>query len=164
MKQPQHEGNHSPPSCAEDRKVSFTSTPLGNPYRMLFWHRGNSLLLFASTAAHAGAECSSVTEFPKCSFLALWKEFWAKFFLWKNPFSELEESSYLIPQGYSLFYFILLFLCGTIHATPPTQCTGDWRLPAGRASNWGDPDPSTSSCGFQLPRIKPQILQPWFEI
>jgi hypothetical protein len=79
---------------------------------------------------------------------------------WRNP----ESHSYLTPQGFSPFYFILFFLCGTIRTTPPTQHAGGWRLPAGRASNWGDPDPSTSSCGFQLPRIKPQILQPWFEI
>lgn len=74
------------------RKWASTSTPLGNLYRMLFWHRGHFVLLFASTTAHAEAECSSVTELPKCSCLALWKGFGAKFFFQKNLFSELGES------------------------------------------------------------------------
>jgi hypothetical protein len=42
---------------------------------MLFWHRGNFVLLFASTTAHAEAEYSSLTELPNAHFWPYEKDF-----------------------------------------------------------------------------------------
>jgi hypothetical protein len=88
---------------------------------MLFWPRGNFVSLFESTTAHAEAECSSVTELPNAHFWPYGKDFGQSSFYekipsqsWRNP----ESHSYLIPQGFPPFYYILLFLCGTICTSP----------------------------------------------